>query len=134
MDAALRNAVWQRAKARCEYCRMPQQFDRTTFEVEHIIAEKHGGPTMLENLALACFFCNRYKGPNISGLDPHTSQLTPLYDPRGDDWSAHFAWDGPVLQGLTPQGRVTIAVLRINDPPRVMHRSLLIASGDFSGD
>jgi hypothetical protein len=37
---------------------MPQHFDRLTFEVEHIIPEKHQGLTEVENLALACFFCN----------------------------------------------------------------------------
>ena len=131
MEAALRKAVWERAQATCEYCRMPQQFDRATFEVEHVIAEKHGGATALENLALSCFFCNRYKGPNLSGLDPTTGLLTALYDPRRDVWSEHFYWDGAVLRGHTQRGRATIVVLRINDPPRVAHRSLLIASGDF---
>ena len=26
---------------------------------DHVIAEKHGGPASLENLAWACFHCNR---------------------------------------------------------------------------
>jgi hypothetical protein len=110
---------------------MPQEFDRVTFEVEHVIPEKHGGLAVLGNLALSCFFCNRYKGPNLSGLDPVTGLLTSLYDPRRDVWSEHFYWDAAVLRGHTPRARATITVLRINDAPRVAHRALSIAVGDF---
>src|SRR6476620_449324 len=108
MDAVLRNAIWDRAGAKCEYCRMPQELDRLGFEIDHVIPEKHGGLTVLGNLALACFFCNRYKGPNIAGLDPVSRVLTPLFDPRTQIWSEHFLWNGIDLQGRTPQGRVTI--------------------------
>jgi hypothetical protein len=44
----------------------------------------------LDNLALACFFCNRYKGPNLSGFDPATGALTQLFDPRSQIWADHF--------------------------------------------
>jgi hypothetical protein len=110
---------------------MPQEFDRAPFEIDHVIPEKHGGLTIAENLALSCFFCNRYKGPNLAGLDPTTGDLTALFDPRRDLRAEHFQWNGAVLQGRTPRGRATIAVLRINDAPRIAHRTLLIASGDF---
>jgi 5-methylcytosine-specific restriction endonuclease McrA len=40
---ALRQAVFQRAEGRCEYCLYPQEASFLAFEVEHIIAEKHGG-------------------------------------------------------------------------------------------
>ena len=43
MDAALVRLVWQRAGHRCEYCRMAQEYDEATFEIDHIIARKHGG-------------------------------------------------------------------------------------------
>jgi hypothetical protein len=130
MDAALRQLVWDRAGSRCEYCRLPQPFDRPRFEVEHVVPEKHQGPTSAENLALACFFCNRYKGPNLSGIDPESGSIIALFHPRRDRWGEHFRWDEAVLRGLTPCGRATIAVMRINDPPRIALRSLLIASGD----
>jgi hypothetical protein len=133
MDAAQRNLVWQRANRICEYCRMPQHLDRLTFEVEHIIPEKHDGPTESENLALACFFCNRFKGPNLAGIDPASGQIVPLFHPRLQLWSEHFQWQGAVLSGITPQARATIAVLRINDSARVNNRVILIASGDFVG-
>jgi 5-methylcytosine-specific restriction endonuclease McrA len=54
MDAALARQVWQRAFRRCEYCQMPQDYDKTPFEMDHIISRKHGGPTVARNLALSC--------------------------------------------------------------------------------
>lgn len=131
MDDSLRDQIWQRASGICEYCRMPQQFGDLAFEIEHIIARKHGGPTTLENLALACFPCNAYKGPNIAGLDPKTGSLIRLFHPRQDHWTEHFAWHGPLLAGKTPEGRTTIEVPRINLRPRVAFRQALMAEGVF---
>lgn len=70
MDAELRTLVWRRAGECCEYCRLPQSVDALPFQIDHIIAEKPHGPTVLENLALSCFNCNAHKGPNIAGIDP----------------------------------------------------------------
>jgi 5-methylcytosine-specific restriction endonuclease McrA len=55
------------------------------FQIDHILAEKHGGETVESNLALSCPHCNRFKGPNIAGVDPATAQLTRLFDPRRDN-------------------------------------------------
>jgi 5-methylcytosine-specific restriction endonuclease McrA len=131
MDAALKRQVWQRAGHCCEYCRMPQEYDDTPFEIDHIIARKHGGPTVAGNLALSCFFCNSFKGSNLGGLDPQTRKLTPLFNPRRHTWTRHFRWQGPYLIGRTPLGRVTVAVLNINDPFRVELREGLIEEGLF---
>ncbi len=90
MDRKLRKQVIQRAESRCEYCQMPQEYAEATHEIDHIIAQKHGGLTLSKNLALACFHCNNHKGPNIAGVDPATGELTRLYDPRLDQWSQHF--------------------------------------------
>jgi hypothetical protein len=58
MDAALVRQVWLRARDCCEYCRMSQDLDDTPFEIDHIIAKKHDGPTVAGNLALSCFWWN----------------------------------------------------------------------------
>jgi hypothetical protein len=110
---------------------MPQVFDPLGFEVEHIIALKHHGLSEESNLALACFACNRHKGPNLAGLDPQTGQLTRIFHPRTDDWQSHFRWSGPHVLGLTDIGRTTIDVLEINAPLRVAHREALIEEGVF---
>lgn len=50
----IRRKVKERAKSRCEYCRIHEGDSFLTFEVEHIISQKHGGGDELENLAYAC--------------------------------------------------------------------------------
>jgi hypothetical protein len=72
-------AVRDRAQERCEYCRIPQFALPLPFQIDHIVAEQHGGITALDNLALACPHCNRYKGPNIAGLDPASGKLVRLF-------------------------------------------------------
>lgn len=131
MDAALIDLVWQRAAACCEYCQLPQEYTRTTHEIDHIIALKHTGPTVASNLAVACFLCNNHKGPNLAGIDPVTRKLTPLFHPRRHKWSHHFRWDGPVIVGRTRIGRTTISVLDLNLPHRIALRVALIEEGVF---
>jgi hypothetical protein len=131
MHTALARQVWQRAAACCEYCRIAQEFDDAPFEIDHIIALKHGGPTTLPNLALSCFHDNSHKGSNIAGRDPRTGKLVPLFNPRRQKWGRHFRWQGAYLVGRTPVGRVTVALLTINDPSRVELRQGLIEEGLF---
>jgi hypothetical protein len=78
-----------------------------------------------------CFFCNCHKGPNIAGIDPRTRKIVPLFNPRRHKWSRHFHWDGPVLAGITPSGRATVRVLKINLDHRVGFRQELIDEGVF---
>ena len=82
MNEALQRRVWRRARDCCEYCLMPQEYDETAFEIDHVIAKKHDGPTADNNLCLSCFFCNSFKGANIAGRDRKTRKLTPLFNPR----------------------------------------------------
>lgn len=58
MDAALEQLVRKRAKGRCEYCRLPQPNSSIPFQIDHIIALKHQGPTRSENLAFSCGYWN----------------------------------------------------------------------------
>ena len=123
--------VRRRARYRCEYCQLPQSAVPIRHQIDHIVAEQHEGGDEPSNLALACAHCNRHKGPNLSGLDPATRELTRLYNPRQDRWREHFAWQGAVLIGLTAVGRTTIQVLAINDREMVEARETLIAEGRF---
>jgi len=108
---------------------MPQELDVQPFQLDHIRSQKHNGPTSLENLALSCLPCNSYKGSDVASYDPETQALVALFNPRTEHWHEHFSWSGPRLEGNTPVGRVTIALLRINSPERVEHRRLLIQAG-----
>jgi hypothetical protein len=129
MAASLTSHVRRRATGRCEYCRLPQQATSVPFEIDHIIARKHGGRTVVSNLDLACWYCNSSKSSDIAGLDPPTKKLTRLFNPRRHQWAWHFRWDGPILIGRTAIGRTTIGVLRINDEAAVTLRESLIAEG-----
>src|ERR1700677_2788705 len=131
VDEVLAALVRDRANYRCEYCALPDTCHPGTFELEHIIARQHSGPTTLNNLAYACLHCNRHKGPNLAGIDRLTSRtkLVRIFNPRRHKWATHFRWDGPYLTGRTPIGRVTIEILAMNDPVRVTLREELIEEG-----
>ena len=107
MDAALVRLVWGRARNCCEYCQMWQEFDDTPFEIDHIISKRHEGPTVANNLASSCYYCNSYKGTDIAGRDRLTRRLAPLFNPRRQKWSRQFRWEGAYLLGRTPSGHVT---------------------------
>lgn len=119
------------AAGRCEYCHFPESASELPFHVDHIIAEKHRGPTVSANLAWACFSCNLAKGPNIAGIDPTTGRLTRLFHPRRDVWDEHFGWNGAVLRGRTAIGRTTIVVLAMNESDSIAVREALLDEGGF---
>lgn len=124
VDAGTRALVWRRAQGRCEYCRVHQDdFDFFTFHVEHIIPKQHGGGDDAVNLCLACPECNAAKGTNLTGL--LAGKIVPLFHPRRQVWNRHFAWQGGLLVGKSSTGKVTVQVLNINDPPRVLVRESL---------
>lgn len=126
IPAALRQLVVERAAEQCEYCLFPQQLSFTTFEYEHILAEKHSGATTADNLALACPFCNRCKGSDLGSLDPETGQLTPFFNPRTQQWNEHFRLDETQIVALTPEGRVTVMIFQFNHPDRIVERQQLV--------
>lgn len=131
VPAELRQHVTERAGNRCEYCLYPQDMAFLSFEIEHIVAEKHGGTTTLDNLALACPYCNRHKGSDLGSLDPNTGRLTPFFNPRTQVWDDHFYLDGALIVPLTPEARVTISILQLNHPDRVQERESLILIGEY---
>jgi hypothetical protein len=87
--------------------------------MEHVIPKQHGGPDAEGNLAFACPQCNLHKGPNLTGIDPETGAIEPLFNPRLQAWDEHFEARGPYLFGKTPAGRVTVRVLAMNEDARV---------------
>ena len=96
------------------------------FEVDHIIAEKHGGETTSDNLCLACYRCNSFKGSDIASIDPETGSATFLFHPRRQRWADHFRLEDGVMAPLTAEARVTVFLLRLNAPVQVRQREALI--------
>jgi hypothetical protein len=126
---ALRQLVTARAHGRCEYCRSREDYATGRFSIEHIQPRAANGPTAAENLALACQGCNGHKAAKTAAPDPETGGLAELFHPRRHAWPEHFAWseDGSEVIGLTPTGRATVVLLRLNRPPLVNLRHALIA-------
>lgn len=118
-NSELRDLVRQRAIDRCEYCLLRQEDSHLTHHIEHIVARQHGGSDDSDNLALACHSCNLRKGPNLTGIDPETSELVALFHPRRDEWQDHFRMRDVWIEGITPSGRATVQVLAMNSTRRL---------------
>ena len=128
--AALRRQVLTLDRQRCAYCRSPLIVG-IPMVVEHITPLVAGGSSTLDNLCLSCYRCNEFKGPRTEGVDPRDGQRTPLFHPRHQRWSEHFAWseDGRLVLGLSACGYATIAVLRLNNEWIVQARGIWIVAG-----
>ena len=128
---ALRSLVRLRADGCCEYCRIHEDDAFESHEADHITAEQHGGETTPENLAFACWDCNRRKGPNLSSRDPETGEVVRLFHPRHNRWNEHFRLEGFRIVPLTSRGRATAKLLRFNSPERLRVRALLQRLGRY---
>jgi hypothetical protein len=93
------------------------------------VAKQHGGSDDESNLALACHRCNLHKGPNLTGIDPLTGELAPLFHPRLHRWPEHFVFQSVRIEGISSTGRATIQVLAMNDARRLELRRELQKRG-----
>ena len=132
IPSALRRLVSERAGGCCEYCLIPEAAVFTAHEIDHIVAEKHGGTTEADNLALSCVLCNKHKGSDLASIDPQTGEIVPLYHPRRDKWHEHFQLNGAEFIALTSIGRVTVRLLQLNRRDRIEERRLLIEAEMFN--
>jgi hypothetical protein len=129
----LRSLVIERASRHCEYCLFPQRFFGSRFHIEHIIALKHGGQTISENLALACSTCNEFKGTDLGSLDWELKgEFEFFYNPRTQIWGEHFQIEesGGIIP-LTAEARVTVRIFRFNDEERIEERKALMEIGIY---
>ena len=130
---AFRIIAATRANSCCEYCRIPHIDSYYGFQVDHIISRKHGGKTILRNLAFACPDCNRYKGTDLGTYLTHKLELTRFFHPRLDKWDDHFETDDSgLIAALTPIGEATLKIFQINHPDRIIERQLLWRLGMIS--
>lgn len=118
----LRRQVQERAQGRCEYCLIHELDAYYPHEPDHVIAEKHGGPTSLDNLAWSCSYCNRFKGSDLASVDPISQKVVLLFNPRTQKWNRHFRFNGKFIEGITPSGRATVALLHMNDAVQLSYR------------
>ena len=125
IPVALRRLVEERAKYRCEYCLLPANLSFFPHEIDHIIAEKHGGKTEANNLAYTCWRCNRYKGTDLGSFDPQTGDFCFLFNPRTQQWFENFEVNNWKILGLTSVGRTTVKLLQFNNDERIAERERL---------
>ena len=131
ISTALRAQVLGDAGGRCGYCRTSEEITGAELEMDHLVPEALGGPTTRENLWAACRQCNGAKSGRIEGIDPETGVTAPLFNPRRQRWSDHFAWadEGALIVGRTPTGRATVATIDLNRLALVRARRRWIAVG-----
>jgi hypothetical protein len=116
ISPSLRAEIVLRAANRCEYCGLSQLGQEAPFHIDHVVPRAAGGPTTVDNLALACVSCSLRKWANQQATDPDSSEEVPLFNPRTQAWAEHFRWEGERVVPLTPTGRATVAALAMNRP------------------
>lgn len=133
MSETLRQLVRERAARRCEYCRLGEaDLPLWPFHLDHVVAEQHfGSATTPGNLAWACQRCNLHKGTNLSAVDPDSTEIVRLYNPRADCWEEHFQFAAARIEGRTALGRATVWLLQMNHDERVELRAVLQSLGDW---
>lgn len=132
--AELRQLVIDRAEGLCEYCLIHEEDTYLGCQVDHIISEKHRGPTTADNLAYACVYCNRNKGSDIGSVTSiEDATFYRFFNPRIDLWYEHFSLDldGAYLLPISNIGRVTERILGFNQTERVIERQLLLNDGRY---
>jgi hypothetical protein len=136
ISAELRRLVVARADSLCEYCLVHEEDTFFGCEVDHVISEKHGGPTEADNLAYACLICNRNKGSDVGSVLPPLASgvFVRFFNPRTDLWSNHFGLeegDGISIRPLTEVGQVTARILGFNSAERLLERQALRDAGRY---
>lgn len=126
---SLRLAVAKRANFRCEYCLRLEADSFLRYHADHIIGRKHGGKTILDNLAYTCPVCNNHKGSDLATILENEEELVRLFNPRTQNWEAHFELSNGEIVALTPIGAATVKLLKLNEVGRVLERLDLIEAG-----
>ena len=116
VSAELRAEVVFRAGNRCEYCRLSQLGQEATFHIDHVLPRSADGPTVSDNLALACVSCSLRKWARQTVPDPDTGEEVALFNPRTQTWVEHFRWEEERVVPPTATGRATASALALNRP------------------
>lgn len=127
----LRLQVGQRSDFRCEYCLVHEDDSFLPFQVDHIVATKHGGGDEFENLAYACPHCNQFKGTDLVTFLKTYQDLVSIFHPRLHIWTDHFRVERGEIIPLTRIGEATAKLLNLNTPERIMLRQILAESGSY---
>lgn len=127
----LRRQLEETDDHRCAYCFTLQANSGQRMVPDHIIPMSKGGETAFANLCFSCRLCNEFKGSCTAWADPLTGEVVPLYHPRQQKWSDHFAWDGSgaIVIGVTAVGRATVVRLQMNHEVIIPARRKWVSAG-----
>jgi HNH endonuclease len=131
IPTSLKRQVALRAHGRCEYCLLPEVVSLFSFHVDHIKSVKHGGLSILLNLAYCCPDCNFFKGSDLGTFLLDEEHLIRFFNPRKDDWHEHFEIIEGGIYGRTPIGESTVRIFKFNDVERLIFRQQLIVLGHY---
>lgn len=126
-----RQIVIDRAFGLCEYCLLHESQSFLGFEVDHIVSVKHGGNSLISNLAYACAFCNQNKGSDLGTILLPSTELIRFFNPRADKWTKHFAFSDAVITPNSKIGEATIKIFQMNQVDRIIERENLISANWF---
>jgi hypothetical protein len=132
IPAPLRRLVEERSNFKCEYCLIPTATAFFPHEIDHVIAQKHGGLANADNLAFSCWRCNRHKGTDLGSFDPQTGTFNFLFNLRIQRWNGNFRIEEIRITGMTPEGRTTTNLLQFNSHECLAERQKLIELGIYS--
>ena len=123
--------VAQRAQFRCEYCLLSEAISFYSFHIDHIRSLKHGGTSLLQNLAYCCPDCNHFKGSDVGSFSDFEDQLVRFFNPRKDKWEEHFELDNGSIFGKTPIGIATERIFKFNNTDRIIFRRQLTVLSQY---
>lgn len=133
VPAQIRRVVAERAGYACEYCRLRQDDSFIAFQIDHVISQKHGGGSELDNLAFACPHCNAHKGSDLTTFLDSYQDIIAIFNPRKQRWEDQFIGENGQIVAYSRTGLATVKLLQLNDPDRIIQRSLLQKAGCWPG-
>ena len=117
--------VRHRALNCCEYCKSQDKYSPHFFTIDHIIPLNLNGTDEIDNLAYACFLCNRLKSNKLKIFDQITEKWVAIFNPRIHNWNDHFVWNEDTTQiiGITAIGRSTVSILKLERFVKVLQEA-----------
>lgn len=118
-NKALRAKIRQRAAFACEYCGVTETDTGGLLTIDHFQPTSKGGSDNPENLIYCCNRCNSYKYNYFPNSDKEPSIWNPTQSIRTQHF---FDLENGELKALTPVGKATIDLLRLNRPALIQYR------------
>ena len=87
---------------------------------------------MVQQKLKICAYPVSFKGSDLSSVDWEAdAAIVSLFNPRQQRWNDHFTLEGVRILPLSPHGRVTVSLLKMNAIERIRERRLLVELGVY---